>query len=287
MIALDVRGHLAPLIIEPHGRWRVRKALVDEVAEQGQHGGAPPTSGATNSLADSNGALAIPIAQCFLAVGTHLSHRGTAGSVGVAEFAVRDNDWIASDTAALILDAVDRNGVMLVHDAVLPSVTGLVVGAPVTGSWWSHPMANQIYNALGEIEDQLATVKLVRKKDTLVARRLWGDLAGLGMSRSAWQLKGLDPQAEALLAEIDASDAPVAVDKARRELAKSLATRLLVCATEVHTDAGHHIKIYWSWKLWASTQHVMPATDAAAAANVFRAIVAQWPSVGRSKLLPW
>ncbi len=199
----------------------------------------------------------------------------------------RDNDRIASDTAALILDALNRNGLMLVHDAALPSVTGLVVGDPVTGSWWSHPMANTIYNALGEIEDQVATVKLVRKKDTLVARRLWGDLAGLGASRNAWQLKGLDPQAEALLVEIDASEVPVAVDKPRRELAKSLATRLLVYTTEVHTEAGHHIKTYWSWKLWTSTRHVTPATDAAAAANVFSAIVAQWPSAGTSKLLPW
>jgi hypothetical protein len=174
----------------------------------------------------------------------------------------------------------------LVHDSVLPSVTRLVTGGPVGGSWWSHPMANTIYNALGEIEDDVASVKLVRKKDTLVARRLWADLAGLGASRHQWQLKGLEPRAEALLAVVGSSDVPVEVDKAERDLAKELATRLLVYSTEVHTAAGHHIKVYWSWRLWASSRNITPTADADAAIGVFGDIVAQWPTLGRAKLLP-
>jgi hypothetical protein len=47
-----------------------------------------------------------------------------------------------------------------------------VVGAPVQGSWWSHPMPNVIFNAIEEIDAEVATVKLVRKKNTLVARSL-------------------------------------------------------------------------------------------------------------------
>ena len=57
-------------------------------------------------------------------------------------------------TAALVLDAVERYGVLLVHDGALDCVTSLVTGGPVAGSWWSHPRANEIYNALGEIGRQ-------------------------------------------------------------------------------------------------------------------------------------
>jgi hypothetical protein len=194
---------------------------------------------------------------------------------------------MASDLASLILDAVDGNGMMLVHDSVLPSVTSLVAGEPVTGSWWSHPKANSIYNALGEIEDQVATVKLVRRKETLIARRLWSDLVGVGASRQQWQMKGLDPDADRLLAAIQSSDTPIAVDKTERNLAKDLANRLLVYATEVHTSAGHHVKNYWSWQLWASSRGIAPAGDAAHARRCFSDIVTEWPCVGRSQLLPW
>jgi hypothetical protein len=90
-----------------------------------------------------------------------------------------------------------------------------------------------------------------------------------------------------LLAEIDVSDVPMAFEKKQRDLAKDLAARLLVYTTEVHTAAGHHVKNYWSWRLWASSRGIKPAQDGAAAAESFAAIAAGWPPLGRSKLLPW
>ena len=58
-------------------------------------------------------------------------------------------------TATAIAAAVDRHGALLVHDQVLRSVTALVTGATVAGSWWSHPMANTIYDALGALDDEV------------------------------------------------------------------------------------------------------------------------------------
>lgn len=54
-----------------------------------------------------------------------------------------------SDAVAVITEKVEAEGLLLVHDQRLPSVTALICAEPVFGSWWSHPLANVIYNALG------------------------------------------------------------------------------------------------------------------------------------------
>ena len=166
-----------------------------------------------------------------------------------------------SSTAGLVLDAVDRYGVLLVHDGTLDCVTALVTGGPVAGSWWSHPRANDIYNALGELEDDVATVPLLRGKQTLVARRLWPDLVAVGAARSAWQLRRLGADALAVLADVDASDVPYVPGSARRTATRSLERRLLVVPTEVHTDAGHHVKALGRWDRWAAARGVVAAHD--------------------------
>ena len=195
---------------------------------------------------------------------------------------------MTSELSRRILRAVDDQGVLLVHDRVLPSVTGLVVGEPIAGSWWSHPMANAIYTALGELDDAVATVKLVTKKDTLVARSLWPDLVAIGQARSEAQLRGLGPASLDLLDDIEAAVGPLIVDRSQADLAKDLALRLLVIADEVHTDAGHHAKAYSSWSRWATTRAVAGTDgDAERARRRFEDCVASWPATKRSKLLPW
>jgi hypothetical protein len=136
-----------------------------------------------------------------------------------------------SALAERILRAVNDHGVMLVYDRVLPCVTRLVIGEPIAGSWWSHPMAKSIYNALGEFEDSVKTVKLVGAKDTLVAERLWADLVQAGMAPTHAQLAGLDDEASSLLRQIKTVTEPVIVDKTVRDHAKVLAARLLVACT--------------------------------------------------------
>ena len=194
---------------------------------------------------------------------------------------------MADETAAAILTAVDRYGVLLVHDQVLPSVTALVAGGPVSGSWWSHPEANRIYNALGALDDQVATVKLLNAKSTLVARRLWSHLAGVGAAGDEWQTVGLDHEALAVLALVERSPVPVVVDRAERPVAERLERRLLVYTTDIHTPSGHHVKGHQSWGHWANERHVTPTADSAAARAAFEQLAAAQARPGGRVRLPW
>ena len=189
--------------------------------------------------------------------------------------------------AERVLAEVDRHGVLLVHDTTLPSVTTFVTGSPVEGSWWSHPMANAIYNALGAIEDDVAVVKLIGGKNTLVARRLWPELVGVAGRSDAWQLDRLADAAVDLVASIGAARDPVVVERSQRPLAEQLERRLLVHATEVHTASGRHVKAYESWRAWAGQRGVVPVGDSASARLVFERIVAGFAPAGRRARLPW
>ncbi len=171
---------------------------------------------------------------------------------------------------------------------MLPSVTTLIVGEPVEGSWWSHPKANLIFNAIEDIDAEVATVKLVRKKNTLVARSLWQDLCNLGHARERWQLDGLDPAALMMLETVEAATQPVVFDKASKAFAAQLDDRLLAYGAGVHTDAGHHVRAYQSWKAWATARDLECSTgNAAEARERFEAIAAQWQRAGTSRLFPW
>jgi hypothetical protein len=189
--------------------------------------------------------------------------------------------------AELITDLVETEGLALVHDQRLPSATALVAGGPVPGSWWSHPLANVIYDALESLEGRLALCKLVSRKLTLVAPRLWPDLAAVGSGRLDWQLGGLSGAETALLAEVDAAAGPVALDrKDLRAAGRRLEERLLVAAHDVHTDAGHHVKVLTSWHHWCEEREVggsLPPAEAAM--RRFEEIAARWSPSRR--LLPW
>lgn len=192
-----------------------------------------------------------------------------------------------SDAVKQILDEVTRRGLILVHDQVLPSATGLIAGGPVSGSWWSHPQANTIYNALGAIEDRVATVKLVCKKNTLVSEALWADLVAIGASNDRWQLDPLTPDAIDLLAEVNSCDEPIVIDKSSRSAAKQIEERLLVWATEIHTESGHHVKAYGSWSRWSRLRNVTSHEKPEQARSRFEAVVADWPRACGSKIFPW
>lgn len=190
--------------------------------------------------------------------------------------------------AAIILAEVDRLGVLLVHDQRLPSVTALVAGEVISGSWWGHPLGKTIYNALGAIDDDVATVKLVAGKQTLVARRLWPELVAVGAARDEAALAGLTPASAALLATVDASADPVMVDKPQRTAADALEARVLVHVTDVHTDRGHHVKAYESWMAWAGGRGVATSGPPDAARATITALVEAQLSPGtRRPRLPW
>ena len=189
--------------------------------------------------------------------------------------------------AALVTGLVEAEGLALVHDRRLPSATAAIVGEPVTGSWWSHPLANVIYGALESLDERFATCKLVARKLTLVAPRLWPDLAAIGSARLDWQCDGLSPAELDLLARTSSAPGSVPLDKPdTRAAGRRLEERLLVAAHDVHTAAGHHLKVVQSWRHW-QRQHAVegPLPDTGAAMARIEQIVQRWQA-GR-KVLPW
>ncbi len=193
-----------------------------------------------------------------------------------------------SEAASLIAEAVEAEGLLLVHDQMLPSATALIAGEPILGSWWSHPLANLIYNALGVIEDRYATCKLIRHKLTLVAPRLWPDLASIGESKLAWQLDGLSTFELALLDRIESASNPVPLDRPElRSAGRRLEERLLAPGEEIHTEAGHHLKALLTWRAWMESRGVEETTPPRPepAMARFEQIVEEWRP-GRH-LLPW
>ena len=77
---------------------------------------------------------------------------------------------------------VAKRGVMLASArGPVPSVAEAIAGEPIVGSWWSHPKAHAIFDALCAIDDDgdIKSFKLVDKKITPVHRRLWPALAKL------------------------------------------------------------------------------------------------------------
>jgi len=139
-----------------------------------------------------------------------------------------------ASTLAEVRAALERGGLLMLHDARRPSLTALVAGAPIRGSWWGHPSGQEIFRVASELEDagDIAFVPLIGGKVTLIHRPLWADLAAVGEAREPWQLEGLDRAARALLSEVDGAGRL----RASGAAAKSLARKLLIHAAQVHTE---------------------------------------------------
>jgi hypothetical protein len=129
------------------------------------------------------------------------------------------------------------------QDKELPSVVGLITGEHVSGSWWSHPRAHEIFRKLEELDDALTT-KLINGKVTFVHRRLVPALAAVGAAREPWQMRALSPAARRLLARVD-REGSIRVSGAA---SKELQERLLVKAREAHTESGRHETVLERWR---------------------------------------
>ena len=151
-----------------------------------------------------------------------------------------------ASTLAEVRAALERGGLLMLHDARRPSLTALVAGAPIRGSWWGHPSGQEIFRVASELEDagDIAFVPLIGGKVTLIHRPLWADLAAVGEAREPWQLEGLDRAARALLSEVDGAGRL----RASGAAAKSLARKLLVHAAQVHTKRGAHATELQTWQ---------------------------------------
>ena len=109
-----------------------------------------------------------------------------------------------SAEALKVREEIERTGLLLLTDPVLPSLVSLFAGAPVGGSWWAHPKAHDIVRFLHDLDDDpdLLAVKLVSGKVTWVGRALWPALLAVARARAAWQLSGLTAPARAALARV-------------------------------------------------------------------------------------
>lgn len=77
---------------------------------------------------------------------------------------------------------VEQHGIVLASaKGPVPRVAEAVAGAPIKGSWWSHPKGKAIFAALSEIDDSpdIRCFKLIDGKVTFVHRRLWPALVRL------------------------------------------------------------------------------------------------------------
>jgi len=143
-----------------------------------------------------------------------------------------------------------RHGVLLQTDARLPNVCALVAGAPVHGSWWSHPRSHEIFRvncALADHPDVLV-VKLISAKLTYVERGLWSCVVAIGRAREAWQAERLSPGARELLEAVD--HAQVQTNRRLAKAASELEKSLLVYSEQVHTEAGSHARLLETWDRW-------------------------------------
>ena len=71
---------------------------------------------------------------------------------------------------------VRTQGVVLASaKGAVPRLVEAILGAPISGNWWAHPMSSFIYNVLAAASesDDVLVCRLLGGKVTLVHRRLW------------------------------------------------------------------------------------------------------------------
>jgi len=151
-----------------------------------------------------------------------------------------------------VANALRRYGLLLQQDKTLPSVVGIIAGESLSSSWWSHPKAHAIFAVLERLSDSddVLVSRLVAGKVTYVHERLWPAFLAVAMSNEPWQRAGLSAEARALLKTCGgaAGSQPAGTlpgglrarrsTRAKGEAVRELQQRLLVAATEVHTESG-------------------------------------------------
>lgn len=186
-----------------------------------------------------------------------------------------------------LLDRLREFDLLLDTDPLLPSVSGIVAGGPVRGSWWSHPRARLMYKLALELHDHpdVLLIRLVSRKLTYVHRNLWPAILSVGTARDAWQLKDLSKPGKQVLDRLDRDVSLRATGDSVRELEH----RLLARSESVHTEKGSHAKQLQSWTAWAETigldgPALSPAEGKAQLESAVRRLNRQFQAKGK---LPW
>jgi hypothetical protein len=165
-------------------------------------------------------------------------------------------------------------GLLLLSDANLPSVSGIVTGEKLRGSWWAHKQGQTIFAISEMLEDHtdVLITKLISDKVTFVHRELWGRIYSIGVAREDWQLKNLSAAAKLLLQAVDA-EGTLGTNKLGKKLgtkpARELELRLLVHAEQKHSESGAHTKVLETWDTWAERAGFRAKAQSAPAARRF------------------
>jgi hypothetical protein len=178
------------------------------------------------------------------------------------ESVARSRKLISSSAVGVedVVDYLGRLGVLLETDRTFPSITGIMVREPIKGSWWSHPMANEIYLLSQRLVQHPDTIflKLLSGKTTYVHRRLWPELIAIGTAQDSWQFEGLPASAKSMLKKVEARGSlrldevkGARTAKEKGADAHALELRLLVFAEDIHTASGTHTKKIETWEHWA------------------------------------
>jgi hypothetical protein len=198
-----------------------------------------------------------------------------------------------------VLDYIGRLGMLLETDRLFPSLTGIMVREPIKGSWWSHPMANEIYLLSRRLSDHsdLIFLKLLSGKTTFVHRRLWPELIAICTAQEPWQLDALPPSAKSILKKVEERGSlrmdelkGTRTAKEKSADARALELRLLVFGEDVHGASGAHVKGIETWEHWAwrSGFHIQVLPRPEKAKEEFSRIVEDLNAeFGAALTLPW
>jgi hypothetical protein len=160
-----------------------------------------------------------------------------------------------------VFGVLKKNGFLLESDAKLPSVCTLITGEALHSSWWSHPLAQVIFQVNEQLEDHkdVLITKLISGKVTFVHRRLWSELFAVASTREPWQTKGLSGLARSLLHLIDEQGSlttdRISLPKSDKTkpgaVARELEKKLLIHGEQFHSASGAHAKLLETWEHWA------------------------------------
>ena len=87
-----------------------------------------------------------------------------------------------------------------VHGVVLeaargpvPNLVEAIVGEPIAGSWWGHPLGRTIYSIINAVRDDptVLVCRLVDRRITYVHERLWPALARLAMELDNFRIAAI------------------------------------------------------------------------------------------------
>jgi hypothetical protein len=176
-----------------------------------------------------------------------------------------DNPGVAN-----VMTALEEHLLLLLSDPVLPSVTTIVAGEVVRGSWWAHHASQRIFQTASILEEDknVLAVKLVSAKVTFVYSDLWPQLISIARAREPWQMKHLAAKDLRLLELVDQhgslaignpriAEAGLSAGEARAA-ARTLESSLLVYSTSEHTAGGRHERWLSRWDVWQKSKTNAP-----------------------------